>query len=336
MKTNYYISTYIRAFFEDYLICRRNLSNCTIQSYRDGIKLCVQYAARVTKKPVAQLRVTDLDDNLIVDFLKYLEDSRDNSIQSRNHRLGILCRFFKYISIKEPLLSEYCRKILDIPLKKGGVIPEVTYLEKDEIESMFDVIDTKTALGRRDYAILLFMYNTGARVQETADTRLAWIFFNKPYKVEILGKGRKLRTCPLWPSTVEILQKLIRERGQTSEADGHLFTNRLGQPLSRFGIGNIIVKYSQKASENVLSLKKKTVTPHTIRHTTAMHLLQSGVDINVIRSWLGHANLITTHRYVEIDLGMKQKALEACKPNIKTSHKPHYMNPDILDWLESL
>lgn len=336
MKTNYYISTYIRAFFEDYLICRRNLSSCTIQSYRDGIKLCVRYAARVTKKPVAKLLVTDLDDRLIVDFLKYLEDSRSNSIQSRNHRLGILCRFFKYISVREPLLSEYCRKILDIPLKKGYVSPEVTYLEKNEMESMFNVINTRTALGRRDYAILLFMYNTGARVQETADARLSWVSFNKPFKVEILGKGRKLRTCPLWPSTVEILQKMMSERGQNSESDGHLFTNRLGQPLSRFGIWNIVVKYSHKASESIPSLKKKTVTPHTIRHTTAMHLLQSGVDINVIRSWLGHANLVTTHRYVEIDLAMKQKALEACKPSTKTSHNPRYKNPDILAWLESL
>ena len=290
----------------------------------------------MTKKPVAKLLVTDLDEQLIVDFLKYLEDSRGNSIQSRNHRLGVLCRFFKYISTREPLLSDYCRKILDIPLKKGHVSPEVTYLEKDEMEAIFDVINTKTALGRRDYAILLFMYNTGARVQEAADARLSWVSFHKPYKTEILGKGRKLRTCPLWPSTIEILQRLMGERKQNGERDAHLFVNRLGQPLSRFGIWNIVAKYSCKASDSIPSLKKKTVSPHTIRHTTAMHLLQSGVDINVIRSWLGHANLVTTHRYIEIDLAMKQKALEACKPSTKTSHNPRYMNSDILTWLESL
>ncbi len=198
------------------------------------------------------------------------------------------------------------------------------------MEAIFDVINTKTALGRRDYAILLFMYNTGARAQETADARLSWVSFRKPYKVEILGKGRKLRTCPLWPSTVEILQKMISARRQNSEADGHLFINRLDQPLTRFGIGNIVVEYNQKASEHIPSLKKKTVTPHTIRHTTAMHLLQSGVDINVIRSWLGHANLITTNRYIEIDLAMKQKALEACNPSTKTSYNQHYTNHNIL------
>ena len=179
------------------------------------------------------------------------------------------------------------------------------------------------------------MYNTGARVQETADALLSWISFSKPYKVEILGKGRKRRTCPLWESTVEVLQKMIGERTKHIGPDAYLFLNRLGQPISRFGIWNLIEKYSNQASSYLPSLKKKKITPHTIRHSTAMHLLQSGVDINVIRNWLGHANLITTHRYVEIDLVMKTKALESCKP--KTKHRGRrYLHPEILQWLETL
>ena len=201
---------------------------------------------------------------------------------------------------------------------------------------MFKAISTKTALGRRDYAMLLFMYNTGARAQEVSDARISWVSFTNPFRVEILGKGRKLRTCPLWENTSEILRRLISEQTEADEQNPHLFINRMGQPLSRFGIFNIVRKYKQRASEYMPGLRHKRITPHTIRHTTAMHLLQSGVDINVIRSWLGHANLITTHRYVEIDMAMKRQALESCKPSTKSSPKLHCTNPDIIAWLESL
>jgi site-specific recombinase XerD len=181
------------------------------------------------------------------------------------------------------------------------------------------------------------MYNTGARVSETADMRISRLHFEAPPKVEILGKGSKWRTCPLWESTAEILHNLIDEQIRTKEPSAHIFLNRSGNPLSRFGIYGIIVKYKEKASRSRPSLSHKTLTPHTIRHTTAMHLLQAGVDINVIRSWLGHAKLETTHRYVEIDLAMKAKALKVCEPeNKKVSYAEWRSNPDILSWLETL
>jgi integrase/recombinase XerD len=336
MKSEMYISKYVRPFFEDYLTCRKNVSSCTIHSYRDTIKLFFQFAASQIRKPPATLLITDIEEPIVIEFLTYLEKKRRNLIKTRNHRLALLRKFFEYISYQEPVWAESCRRIMEIPKKRGIVEPEICYLEKEEIEAVFDAIDTKAAIGRRDYAILLYMYNSGARVQETADLLSSWLSFEKPYKVEILGKGRKSRTCPLWESTAKVLQKLISERAQPIQEHDHVFLNRMGKPLSRFGIWNIIKKYKSKAALGVPSLKNKKVTPHTIRHTTAMHLLQSGIEINVIRGWLGHAKLETTHRYAEIDLAMKRKALKSCEIKNRRSSSRWHSDADILAWLESL
>jgi predicted RecB family nuclease len=177
-------------------------------------------------------------------------------------------------------------------------------------------------LGRRDYALLLYMYNTGARVQEVADTRIAWLTLIAPYKVELLGKGRKWRTCPLWDSTAQYVRQLVAERGLKPGEDGPLFVNRYGQSLSRSGIVNLIERYTIKAAATTPGLQGQRVTPHTFRHTTAMHLLQSGVEVNVIRSWLGHASISTTSHYIEIDLAMKRKALATCEVTASDHRRP--------------
>ncbi len=287
MNTNTHLAPYVRTFFEDHLVCQRNLSGNTIQSYRDAMKLFLQFAATMLKKPAANLLMADIEEPLITGFLTHLEGARGNSIRTRNHRLIALRTFFEYVSTREPLFLDRCRKVLAIPLKRGAALPSIRYLEKEEILAMFDAVDRHTALGRRDYALLLFLYNTGARVQETADTRLSWLSLQKPYRVEILGKGRKLRACPLWETTVRTLRALLAEQGRDATGDTHLFFNRLGRPIGRAGIANIVRKHAAR----VPTLRDKKVTPHTIRHTTAMHLLQSGVEVNVIRSWLGHVNL---------------------------------------------
>jgi len=337
MSNEFYISKYVRPFFEDYLVCRKNLSICTIHSYRDVIKIFFNFAADQSKKTTPKLLISDVEESTVLKFLTYLEKKRGNSIQTRNHRLAMLRKFFEYISYQEPVWSELCRKILDIPIKRGAIDPEICYLEKEEIAAIFNAIDTKTSMGRRDYAILLFMYNSGARVQETSDLLLSWLSLEKPYKVQILGKGRKSRTCPLWKDTVEILQKIMTERTEPIEERDHVFLNRMGNPLSRFGIWDIVTKYKTSAALRMPSLKSKKVTPHTLRHTTAMHLLQSGVEINVIRGWLGHARLITTHRYAEIDLSMKRKALKSCEiKNRRNSSSRWHSDLDVLGWLESL
>ena len=336
MKSEMHVSKYVRPFFEDYLTCRKNVSNCTVLSYRDAIKLFFEFAANRNRKAPATLLITDIEEPVVIEFLTHLEKKRRNSIRTRNQRLALLRKFFEYISYQEPVWAESCRRVMRIPKKRGIVEPEICYLEKAEIEAVFDTIDTKVAIGRRDYAILLFMYNSGARVQETADLLLSWLSFEKPHRVEIFGKGRKSRTCPLWESTVNVLQSLITERVQPIGEHDHIFLNRMGRPLSRFGIWNIIKKYKLKAALNVPSLKNKKVTPHTIRHTTAMHLLQSGIEINVIRGWLGHAKLETTHRYAEIDLAMKRKALKSCEVKNRCSSNRWHSDSDIIAWLESL
>jgi site-specific recombinase XerD len=249
----------------------------------------------------------------------------------------VLRRLFEYIALQEPVLSEHCRRITSIPCKKHQTLPEITYLEKNEMMAIVDAPNRRTALGRRDHAILLFMYNTGARVQEVADARASWLTLDPPPKTEILGKGRKWRTCPLWDSVAKVIMQVLDERRPPGSDDPHLFLNRYGRPVSRFGIWKIIEKYKKQAAVTTPSLRTKRVTPHTIRHTTAMHLLQSGVEINVIRSWLGHVNLATTHRYAEIDLAMKRKALESCELSVDgMPGGARRVAPDILAWLESL
>jgi site-specific recombinase XerD len=337
MNPTFYLSKFIRSFFQDYLICQRNMSSDTVQSYRDATKLFIIFAADQAKKSPTKLLVTDITQDGITDFLRHLENNRKNSIQTRNHRLVVLRRIFEYISLREPFLIDHCRKILSVPLKRNSTYPEICYLEKQELAALFDVIDTRTVIGRRDYALLLFMYNTGARVTEASSSVVAWLSLQPPYKVEILGKGRKWRTCPLWKSTVTALRTVLSERRNAIKPEVHLFTNRFGKPLSRFGIRNVIEKYKNKAVLQMPSLRTKTITPHTLRHTTAMHLLQSGVEINVIRSWLGHVKLETTHRYAEIDLAMKTKALEACELTDRSISSGRWRSdPDILKWLESL
>jgi site-specific recombinase XerD len=244
---------------------------------------------------------------------------------------------FSYIASREPLLLDHCRRIVEYPRKRGAAVPEIKYLEKEQINAILAAVGRDTAAGRRDYALLLFMYNTGARVQEVADTRLSWLTLTQPYKVELLGKGRKWRTCPLWESTAVQLQQLLKERRPRPGQEDFLFLNRFGGPFSRSGLAGVLERHVAKASAGLPDLQKRRVTPHTLRHTTAMHLLQSGVEVNVIRSWLGHASTTTTNGYIEIDLTMKRKALEACEVDRSAIPEPSWQSqPDILAWLDSL
>jgi site-specific recombinase XerD len=332
-----YLAPHVRSFFEDHLTCRRNVSSHTVQSYRDGLKLFLRFAAKRLNRSTAKLRVNDITETVVIDFLTDLETVRANSIQTRNYRLSSIRNLFEYIAGREPQLLDHCHKILTIPRKRGALLPEIGYLEKDQMTALLEAIQQDSHAGRRDYALLLFMYNTGARVQEVADTRFGWLTLRAPFKVELLGKGRKWRTCPLWDSTVQHLRRLIDERGPALKPDDPLFVNRWGRPLSRSGIADILSRHLNRAAATSPALQGRKVTPHTIRHTTAMHLLQSGVEVNVIRSWLGHVSIATTNRYIEIDLAMKAKALETCELG---KGEPPLISwkstPDILEWLESL
>lgn len=333
-----YLAPFVRSYFEDHLSCRQNASRHTIQGYRDGLKLLLRFASDQTNKTAVNLLVTDITESLILAFLADLERTRGNSIQTRNHRLAGIRKLFEYIAAREPLFLDHCHQIVAIPKKRGAALPTIRYLEKDQLAAILGSVSKDSSLGRRDYTLLLFLYNTGARVQEVADMRSTWLTLTPPFKVELLGKGRKWRTCPLWESTVQHLKQLVEERRLKPGEDGYLFVNRHGHPLSRSGIANLIDRYTAKAAATVPGLQSQKITPHTFRHTTAMHLLQSGVEVNVIRSWLGHASISTTNRYVEIDLAMKRKALETCEVGASGSlpQASWRSDVDILAWLESL
>jgi site-specific recombinase XerD len=332
-----YLAPFVRSFFEDHLICRHNASQHTIQGYRDGLKLLLRFVADQAKKPTVNLLVADITEPVVLAFLADLEQTRGNSIQTRNHRLVGIRQLFEYIAAREPLFLDHCHRIAAIPKKRGAALPEIHYLEKEHVTAILGAVNQDGPMGRRDYTLLLYMYNTGARVQEVADTRIAWLTLTAPYKVELLGKGRKWRTCPLWDSTVQHVRQLVTERGMKPGEDGHLFVNRQSKPLSRSGIANLIERYTAKAATATPGLQGQRVTPHTFRHTTAMHLLQSGVEVNVIRSWLGHASISTTSRYIEIDLAMKRKALETCEMTASDPSTATWQsNTDILSWLDSL
>ena len=337
MKDNQYLATYVRSFFEDHLVRRRNLSRNSIWSYRDAVKLLLQFTAAHRNKASSTLRVIDVDEQLVLDFLKYLEQKRDNSIQTCNQRLITLRSLFEYIAFRDPLLIEHCKRITTIPLKRGALMPQIAYLTKDEIQAILAAVDRTTWVGRRDYVLLLYMYNTGSRVQETADACASWLSLHDPYKVEIVGKGNKSRICPLWDTTVEALEYYLEERNRLECHTDHLFLNRHHQPLTRSGVAYIIDSCVRKAAYKMPGLKDRQITPHTLRHTTAMHLLQSGVEINVIKSWLGHVSVATTTRYVQIDLEMKRRAMKTCEITGGRSRRGRQrLTHELLTWLESL
>jgi integrase/recombinase XerD len=336
--TNASLAPFVRSYFEDHLVCRKNVSRNTIQSYRDTLKLLLCFTAERHHKTVTKLLVAEITEDVIIAFLAHLQEVRANSIQTRNHRLTAIRGLFDYIAAREPLLLDHCRRIAVIPRKRGAALPEMRYLGKDQMTALLEAAgQNRLNVEGRDYTLLLFMYNTGARVQEVADLRFSWLTLDAPAKVELLGKGRKRRTCPLWDSTATHLRRLIECRRMLSGQDNFIFVNRGGHPLSRSGIADIVRRYVARAATKLPSLENVHVTPHTLRHTTAMHLLQSGVEVNVIRSWLGHVSIATTNRYIEIDLDMKAKAMKTCEIQGSTKLQPTWKgNQEIIGWLETL
>ncbi|MHC4067201.1 MAG: tyrosine-type recombinase/integrase, partial [Planctomycetota bacterium] len=222
------LAPHVRTFFEDYLVCRRNVSSNTVRSYRDAMKLLLKYVAGRMKKPATRLLVTDITGSAVLEFLSDLEQTRGNSIHTRNHRLIAVRCLFEHIAIRDPLLLGHCSKITSIPAKRGAKLPEIQYLTRDEIEGMLRAAGTHGRHSCRDQALLQFMYNSGARAQEAADARVSWFSLRSPPKVEILGKGQKWRSCPLWEDTAQLLQRLIDERAQPPANDEPMFVNRFG------------------------------------------------------------------------------------------------------------
>lgn len=307
------LGPWVRRFLLEHLVSDRNLSRNTQRSYRDALALLIPFVASKVGKQVDRLSVVDMTAEIVRLFLRELEENRRCGITTRNQRLAAIHALARFVGLQSPEHIDWCGQIRSIPFKKGLRRP-VTYLEKPEIDALLDAPDCNTAQGRRDHALLLFLYNSGARADEAAQLLIGDLDLAKaPQRdhsfVTIRGKGNKLRRCPLWPRTVRALSALINGRTPTE----HLFLNRRGQPITRFGIHTLVERYVRKVSKQINSLTIKRVSPHTIRHTTATHLLRAGVDINTIRAWLGHVSLSTTNIYAEVDLEMKAKALAHCE-----------------------
>lgn len=337
MSTKTSLPTLLRGFFEAYLAAQRDVSPNTVFAYRDSIKLLLRFTARRTGRQVIRLRVDDLGADSVLAFLAYLEAERKNCTATRNCRLIAVHRFFAYVADVDPQHAELGRRVLDIPVKKT-VSSTMTYLDRDEMKALLAMPKPSNRLGIRDLALLTFLYNTGARASEATGLSIKDIRFETPAQVRILGKGRKERSCPLWPETVEALQAYLEQRNEGGQPDAPLFLNGHGRRLGRFGVVTILKRHITAATRERPSLADKRVSPHTLRHTAAMHLLQSGVELNVIKSWLGHVSITTTSQYIEIDMAMKREAIERCTPPVPTptGDSPWRSRQDIIEWLEDL
>lgn len=326
------LGPWIRRFLIEYLITERNFSRNTQQSYRDTFVLLLPFIAKKQRKKIDELDIEQITPELVRSFLQYLEDSRHCKVATRNQRLSAIFSLATFISEHSPEHVAWCGEIRSIPIKKTiqSIVP---YLEKIEMDTILAMPNCNTKQGQRDYAILLFLYNTGARASEVTNITISDLNLIDSFSVKIIGKGNKVRYCPLWKSTVHELQSITENRKSTE----YLFLNRYRQPFTRFGIYTLVERYGRKASVKISSLKQKRVSPHSIRHTTAVHLLRAGVDINTIRAWLGHVSLTTTNIYAEVDLEMKSKALSMCEiDNDKSPQEKRSDQQTLVEFLDDL
>jgi len=328
------IAKFIKRFFSHYLPVQKGLAPNTILAYRDAIKLLLCYASDTLNKNVEELCVEDINESLVLQFLDHLENTRGCSARTRNARLAAIRALFSFIAREEPSLLLHCQMIRTIPIKRTQH-KTVDYLEENEMQALLDSVDLNSPTGVRDKALLLLLYNTGARVSEIVELKVADLRLHDVAQVKLLGKGNKYRSCPLWPETVEALEDYLKQRTPKDPQTQKLFLNANGAPITRFGVRHIIGKYAATAKRQCPSIAAKTVTPHTIRHTTAMHLLRSGNDVNMVSHWLGHADINTTHIYVEIDMEMKRQMLQKIGPPDVKKPLP-WQKPDVLQWLKEL
>jgi integrase/recombinase XerD len=332
MNTATRFPTLLEAFFTDRLMRQRKASPHTIASYRDTFRLLVQFAQQRLKKPPSNLAMEDLDTPFIGAFLDYLEEERGNSARTRNVRLAAIHAFFRYVALHEPHHSALAQRVLAMPSKRYTRRP-VTFLTQAEVDALLAAPDPDAWVGHRDRTLLLLAVQTGLRASELIGLRAQDIAFGPGAHIRCYGKGRKERCTPLRKDTIAALRGWLRER-QDQPGDT-LFPSARGGPLSHDGLEYLLAKYLATAREHCASLKKKHITPHVLRHTAAMALLQHGVDRTVIALWLGHESVETTYMYLHADLQLKEKALAKTTP---ANVPPAHYRPDdqLLAFLRSL
>jgi integrase/recombinase XerD len=330
------LGPWVKRFLLDHLIEERNMSRNTQRSYRDTLSLLMPYSASERNKPVDRLDVFDLSSDVLRGFLEHLEQSRRCSIRTRNQRLAAVHAMARFIAERSPEHIAWCSQIRAVPFKRF-TRNELSYMDKPEMDAILAAPNRRTEQGRRDHALLLFLYNSGARVSEAATLSIGDLNLrpNQIGDVQLRGKGRKMRRCPLWPATIDALLALVHNRSP----DQPVFLNRLGDAITRHGIHWMLRNHVRTASASHPSLLTRPISPHTIRHTTATHLLRAGVDINTIRAWLGHVSIDTTNIYAEVDLQRKAKVL-AHSNALSTTPIPDKKrwkdDPSLLAFLRSL
>lgn len=333
------VGAVVHSFFVDHLGVSKGLRTSSIRSYRDALRMFLLFVAAEARRRITRLTLHDLSFERVQSFLRHLEQDRGNHIRTRNQRLAVLRTFFDYLGARVPEMLSVSERVAAIPAKRVPP-PETGFLERDEIASLFACLPSKARHAARDRALLLFLYNTGARVQEAADLRIGDLDLAAPPRVRLHGKGGKWRTCPLWAETARQLGALL-EGSSSRTVDSSVFVSQSGRALTRFGIYKIVRRHADRFQSKDPRARRRRISPHIFRHTAAVHLLEAGVEVNVIRGWLGHVSLDTTNRYAEINIQTKEAALRACEPKTDSlggyPRKPVWRNDDsLLAWLDSL
>lgn len=330
------LASALRAFLTDYLPRQRALSPHTLHSYRDSLKLLLQFAAGKSGDP-GSLTMEQLTYERVMAFLQHLETGRGNRVGTRNVRLSAIRSFFRFVGLHYPEHLAQAQRIGSAPRKRTAT-REIQHLDLPELQAILGDIDRATAVGRRDHVLLSLLFNTGARVSEVVGLQACDLALDPPPSVRLRGKGRKDRRCPLWPETARALGAYLQERRLTADESRGVFVNHRGQPLTRFGVRVILQKRVRETARHVTSLKSKRLHPHSMRHSTAVHLLRSGVDLATIANWLGHASINTTNKYLTLDLEAKRQALDKAEPLLAARATDELHGPDhnLIDWLESL
>lgn len=324
----------LQAFFHHWLVQQRGASPHTVHAYRDTWRLFLRFVATRRRREVADLAFADLTGSDVLAFLDHVEHERHGSVTTRNCRLAALRSFFTFVAEHEPLAAGQCAEVLRVPVKRA-LRRTITYLDPEEGKAILAQPDRTTVSGQRDHALLALLYNTGARIDEALSLTPAAVHLEAPTQVRLMGKGRKERICPLWPETAALLVALLKRapRGETEP----IFVNRYGQPLRASGVRFRLRQYVAAATKSHPRLAEKHVTPHTFRHTAAVHLVAAGVDVTVIQSWLGHVSLDTTFLYAQANVETKRRALEQADGDARPARPPRWKRePALLAWLDSL
>jgi site-specific recombinase XerD len=327
----------LQTFLADYLPMQRNLSPHTIRSYRDVMILLLRFCRDSRGLAIEHLRLEQLDAKLIIEFLDFLETDRGCAIRTRNQRLAALHAFMRYLQVEAPQHILHCQRVLAIPFKRQ-TRPALQYLTAEQVRTVLSQPDHRTPIGRRDLALLSVLYDAGARVQEVIDLTMRDVRLEEPAQLRLTGKGRKTRIVPLMPNTVALLADHLGEHtlNEPGCLDSPVFTNRYRQRFSRGGIRRVIQKYVTTARPACQHLPEQ-ISPHTFRHSKAMHLLQAGIPLVIIRDFLGHADIVTSEIYARADLDMKRRALEQIAGPTAPRSLPSWQDDsELLAWLRAL